>query len=200
MDKLAHKLEKIISTTGTKQEDIGVGESFGETALVDSHAPRPFSVLTNTNCEFLIINRRDYVNIVTKYDQKRRVKKEFMENKIPFLDSIASLDVWNVLYNSLEGAEYTRGSIISIEDTKGKKLYFIRNGECDLEKTIEVPIKNNKNNNETLKVKRVLVTLGSGSCMGEEILLNDNPVYKYTIKVHFCLMKKKSHIFIGQIK
>jgi len=129
------------------------------------------------------------VNIVTKYDLKRKVKKEFMENKIPFLDSIASQDVWNVLYNSLNDFEYARGSIISTEDMIGKKLFFIRNGECDIEKTIEVSIKNNKHEIETIRMKRIIATLGSGCCMGEEILLNDNPVYKYTIRVSYILNK-----------
>ena len=177
-------LDNLIAQEGVKQKDIKIGEGFGDNILSDPKSTRPYSILTNTNCEFMVINRKIFADILKKYDKKRRIKSDFMEKKIPFLDSIASHDVWDMLHTLLIDIEYPKGATVISEETSGNKIFFLREGECELEKTL-IYRKNDKTNNtsETLRIKKTLAKLGSGACFGEEILIKDDPIYNYSIKV-----------------
>lgn len=172
-------LETLISNEGVKQKDLKIGEGFGDHILSDSKSTRPYSILTNTNCEFMVINRKIFAEILKKYDKKRRIKSDFMEKKIPFLDSIASHDVWDMLHSLLIDVEFPKGATIVSEDTPGNKIFFLREGECELEKTIVF----RKNNSETLRIKKTIAKLGPGACFAEELLIKDDPIHTYSIKV-----------------
>jgi len=173
-------LETLISNEGVKQKDLKIGEGFGDHTLADAKSARPYSILTNTNCEFMVINRKIFAEILKKYDKKRRIKSDFMEKKIPFLDSIASHDVWDMLHSLLTDVEYPKGTTIISEDTPGNKIFFLREGECELEKTI---VFHKSKSSETLRVKKTIAKLGPGACFGEELLIQDEPTHTYSVKV-----------------
>ena len=174
-------LETLISNEGMKQKDLKIGEGFGDHILSDAKSSRPYSILTKTNCEFMVINRKIFAEILKKYDKKRRIKSDFMEKKIPFLDSIASHDVWDMLHSLLIDVEYPKGRTIVSEDTPGNKIFFLREGECELEKTIVV--RKSNNNSETVRTKKTIAKLGPGACFGEELLISDEQTYTYSVKV-----------------
>ena len=179
------KLEQLTDEAGIVQHEIKRGEAFGETMLINSKAKRLTSVLANTICELIVITKNDYEEIVKKYDIGRRTKNEFMEQKIPFLGSIVSHDAWDILYNSLQDLDYCIGTTVVVERTRGKKIFFIGQGECELEKTILLNVKNERSENEVVKTKKVFATVGAGTCIGEEIIFKEDHLYLYTVKVIF---------------
>lgn len=183
MDTLTLTIERQISDAGERQKEIKRGESLGEQALTENESVRRFSALTTTNCEFLVLSKRDYVEIIKKFSRKKLRKGEFMETRIPFLDSIVSPEVWETLQDSLVEVEYPKGAIVATEKMEGTKIYFVGQGECVLEKNVTIPPRNDRHEIDLIKVKKVIATLGEGSCIGAEIVFNDDQLYTYTIKV-----------------
>ena len=182
MDTLTMTIERQIYDAGERQKEVKRGEGLGELGLTDKEPLRRFSALTTTNCEFLVLYKRDYVEIVKKFSRKKLRKGEFMETRIPCLDSIVSPDVWEVLHDSLVEIEYPKGAIVATEKMEGSKIYFNGQGECVLEKNITLSPRNDKHEID-VRAKKVIATLGEGSCIGAEIVFNDDQLYTYTIKV-----------------
>lgn len=183
VDKFGLKLERLIHEAGIVQGKVQQGEAFGEFNKLNSNNRRAMSILTSTVCELIVINKNDYEDMVKKLDVGRRIKNEFMESKIPFLSSISSQESWDILSACLHELEYCIGTTVIVENTKGKKIYFLAQGECELEKTVLLNVKNERLENEILKLKKAFATVGVGACLGEEIIFNSENTYLYTIKV-----------------
>jgi len=142
--------------------------------------------VASTNCELITINRKDYIDIVKKFDKKRKLKSEFMERIVPHLDTVDSQAAWEILFSALKESVYHRGNYVTTEGEKGNKMFFIYKGECEIETSVSATHKNEKSDSG----KKVLATLQEGSCFGEEILYSENPKYKYNIKVrHFIYLE-----------
>lgn len=178
------KINELIESLGKKLSEMKEGEGFGEKALLAKCGKRTASIVTNTNCDFLVMMKKDYVEIITKYDKRRQAKMKFMTKYIPYLDSIVSSEIIENLFYLIKEVDHSKGAVVAQEGAPGKHLFFIQDGYCDIEKTIIGEIGTGKNT-ATYKAKRKLATFGPGSCLGEEVLLSTNPKYDYTIVVEF---------------
>jgi len=175
-----------IAEMGTKVKEIFEGEGFGDKALVEKNSKRTASVLTNVNSEFIVILKDDYLNIINRFDKRKHAKMDFMKKNIPYLDSLASLEIWDDLFYLIKELDSHKEAIIINEDQIGQNLYFVASGQCTIEKKLIVKFKRGRNESEPYEIKKFLATLGVGSCFGEEILATRKPTrYKYTILVNF---------------
>jgi len=159
------------------------GEGFGEKALVEQFAKRSTTIITNTHCEFIVIMKNDYVNIIRRFDKRRQAKIDFMRDKIPYLNTISSSVIWEDIFYLIKDADYNKGTAIVNENDKGKEIFLIVKGYCELEKDIVVGEKNRHYEYESIKMKKAIAKFGPGSCLGEEILISPDPKYNYTIRV-----------------
>ena len=176
-------LKKIIAEMGKKIKEMQEGEAFGEKALTNKDATRTTSILASTNCEFLVISKDDYLNIIKKHDKSRSLKMESMLKYIPYVDTISSTEILEDLFFIIKEHDYQRGTIIAEEGNPGKLVFIIVNGYCDLEKTFHIPLHKKKPDSEIIPVKKTIASIGPGSCAGEEIFFDPHQ-YQYTIKVH----------------
>lgn len=174
------KINELIESLGSKLTEMKEGEGFGEKALLAKCGKRTASIVTNTNCDFLVMMKKDYVEIITRYDKRRQAKMKFMTKYIPYLDSIVSNEIIENLFYQIKESDHSKGAVVAQEGAPAKHLFFIQDGYCDIEKTI---ISESTGKNPTYKIKRKLATFGPGSCLGEEVLLNVNPKYDYSIVV-----------------
>lgn len=177
------ELEELISKYGVKIKEMKEGEAFGEKALIEKNAKRTTSVITNTNCEFIVINKNDYINIINKYDRRRQIKTHFMKTKIPCVGIIRSPEIWEDIFYVIKDLDYPIGSVLVNEGDQGNRVFFIVNGYCELEKNIVVQGTKTHCEFDPIKMKKTIAKLGPGSCLGEEILIGDENRYDYTIKV-----------------
>lgn len=181
-DELEEKtrMDALVAEMGVKIKDLKEGEGFGEKALIEN-SKRTASILTNTNCEFILVFKDDYLSVVNKFDNRRQAKIQFVKTKIPFMDSINSMEIWDQLFYEVKDQDYPRETVIVTEDKPGNYIFFLASGQCIVEKTFIIKRKKAQTE-ETREFKRTIATLEVGSCFGEEILEN-NSNYRYTVKV-----------------
>lgn len=160
-----------------------VGEGFGELAL-KNNAPRSASVVCSTDCEFLIITKKQFKHL---FLEKEHEKEKFLRDTFPFLNSISTIS-FNYILFSFKTEVYNKGSYLTIEgkvnNPKKSKLFLIFRGECLIEKNISIQVNHPLNksqpfvqNTESLQ----LSVIGPGMIAGEEIILADNS-YNYSIR------------------
>jgi len=176
-------MDALIAEMGVKVKEIKEGEGFGEKALLEKFSLRTASILTNVNCEFIVIMKDDYVNTISRFDSRRHAKMEFMKNHIPSLDSLASLEIWDDLFYLIKEQESCKESVVISESQIGSNIFFVASGQCALTKTFTVQLKKGYSDYEPTEITRTVATIGSGSCFGEEILQSRGTKYKYTITV-----------------
>jgi len=182
-------LNQLISSLGVKIKDMKEGEGFGDKALVEESAKRTTSVVTNTFCEFIVIMKKDYLDIIKRYDKRRQAKTEFMKNQIPYLNTINSSNIWEDIFYLIKDVDHTHGSAIVHENEIGNRILFVVTGYCQLEKEIVFHDKNDHYEYEPVKATKVIAKFGSGSCLGEEILVSKDQKYNYTIRVSFLIFQ-----------
>jgi CRP-like cAMP-binding protein len=111
-----------------------IGGSFGERALLTSE-PRAATVTCVTDCDFLVISKRDYLRVL------REVHEREFKQKIEFLKTVRYFgDLPNEILEEL-AAKFTKkrygsNEVIVLEGEKRTHLHIIRNGECRVLKSV----------------------------------------------------------------
>jgi len=187
-------MNNLIAEMGVKVKEIKEGEGFGEKALIEKFSLRTASILTNVNCEFIVIMKDDYVNTISRFDSRRHAKMEFMKHHIPSLDSLASLEIWDDLFYLIKEQEHPKETIVASENQSGSNIFFVASGQCALTKTFTVQMKKGHNDYEPTEITRTVATIGAGSCIGEELLQSRSSKYKYTITVSFFISSQLTTI------
>lgn len=167
---------------GVINKELREGECFGERALGSKEAKRMASILTNTDCEFIILLKKDYLNIMSQYNKENRLKLEFLKKHLPYVDKIVSASVLQDYSYIFQTEFLTRGNIVVQEGQDGERIYILVQGQISLQKKIDYE-------NPLRKKKTSKTVLISNSCtptiFGEEILFEPKfrRKYKYTVKV-----------------
>ena len=175
---------------GTINKEMKEGEAFGEKALSSKDAKRSASILTNTDCEFIVVMKRDYINIMGRYNKEDRLKMEFLKNNLHYIDKISSSMVLQDYLYIFHTEIYHRGNTVIEEGIVGKKVYMLVQGQIGLEKKVD-----HEGTFDCIKsTKSVQVaSLFAPATFGEEILFDGRDKYKYTVKVTLYLLQ---HLFI----
>ena len=178
-----------INEHGTVNKVLEQGEAFGEKALTNPGAKRTASIYTVTDCEFIIVQKTDFLSIVNRFNKTNRTKVEFILANIPNLDKVNSRHILEDYMYSVHIAESLKGHKITEQGAEGQRLYLLSKGFCILQKEVEVP---NPEPEKYMLVKPKTVVqvarVGPGTMIGEELLFGGkkNGRYHYTaIVIYF---------------
>ncbi len=133
-------MEEIIEKYGYKRNEMGIGEGFGEKALLEIDkrlARRKATAITTTDCEFMVIKREDFLKVTNKYDRIQDLKKDFLMEVIPFLNKINSKKTLNDLLYDFKFENLSINQHITRQGAIGEKIYLIYQGECRVEKVVD---------------------------------------------------------------
>lgn len=164
---------------GVINKEVKEGEAFGERALTSKDSKRSASILTNTDCEFIVVMKKDYVNIMGRYNKEDRLKMEFLKENLPYVDKISSSSVLKDYLYIFHNELLYRGNTVLEEDAVGERVYMLVTGQIKLEKKVE--FESQFDCTKTTKAITV-ASLFAPAIFGEEILFGQNK-YKYTVKV-----------------
>lgn len=165
---------------GFINKEMREGESFGERALSGFGARRSASILANTDCEFIVLTKKDYINIVDRYNKENRFKLEFLKENLPYVNRISSASVLQDYIYIFHTEYFKRGNTVTEEGSKGDKVYILVQGQCKVERRLY--LKDTADSAQSNK--NVLITsISAPSIIGEEILFGNSNKYKYTVKV-----------------
>lgn len=184
---------------GKVQNKLERGGFFGEKALFDN-TPRSATVICNTECEFLVISKRDFNFIQKNFDCKRRQVLKFMIDNIPDIENITAHEAVERLMYLLQEKTYERGTYVINEGDKGDKLYLLFDGSCEILKNVKLEesggfIDNQVDLQRLLRngqgqVQQVPVcNIQKGVFFGEEILYDSRTSYNFTLRVSSAFAK-----------
>ena len=98
--------EKVMPEIGTKRNELGPGEAFGEKALLINDpelAKRTATIVAATDVEFMIIKKMQFDRIIQRFSKQNEKKVDFLKQVLPFLNSIHSISTLeNLVYSFKE--------------------------------------------------------------------------------------------------
>ena len=176
-----------VQELGYVRNELSEGDCFGEKALLASEgelARRTATVLAKTDVEFLILKKNDFMEITQNFNKEKERKKKFLISVIPFLNNITSAGTLENLMYSFKEEKIILGLTLTNEEDvdRDQKIYFLIEGRCRVERKYF-----NMNNGLFQVFDCQICDVSDNSIIGEEILLNDNAPYKYTVTVFFFL-------------
>ncbi|CAF0865839.1 unnamed protein product [Adineta steineri] len=124
----------------SKQEDfrdpIKVGEynqigSFGELALMYNQ-PRSATIISSTDGILWVMGRQTFRKLVLKHAFRKRQMYENFLREVDILQSLTDYERSNVA-DALIPVEYDEKEIIIRQGDEGDRMFFIEDGECDIE-------------------------------------------------------------------
>ena len=197
--KTTISLKQLANENGFVRCKVQQGGFFGEKALF-SKQPRLSTVITAMECEFLVLNKKDFQEVSEKYDLKRRVVLEFMKEYIPNIEEFAGSEMLEDMMHALQEKKFDRDTYIVRENDPGNHLYLIYEGTCELIK--KVVIDETSNMQESLGSLKKLVrvnpvrTQGLSICkmergefIGEECVFGNRGVYDLSVKAYSAYVK-----------
>lgn len=189
----------VVKRYGKVQNKLERGGFFGEKALFDN-TPRSATVICNTECQFLVISKRDFNFIQKNFDCKRKQVIKFMIDFIPDIENITAHEAVERLMYLLQEKTYERGNCIINEGDHGDKLYLLFEGSCEIIKNIKLeesggPIDNQADLQRLLRngqgqVQQIPVcNIQKGVFLGEEILYDSRTSYNFSVRVSSAFAK-----------
>ena len=158
---------------GSKRNELGPGEAFGEKALLISDpdlAKRTATIIAATDVEFMIIKKVEFDRITQRFSKQNEMKFEFLTQTLPFLRSIRSVSTLENLVYSFkeENIGYNMTVVEENEYDPLEKVYFLNEGVCRVEKQFSFLI-----NSISHTAKCNICDLVEGSLIGEEVIFKD---------------------------
>ena len=177
------------------------GTSFGEYALLNNH-PRIASVQCITDTHLAVLNKENYLGILGRIESKRIDELVKFLRKFNIFRKWSRIPVVKISYFFKE-REYTRKGIVFREGDTAEELFFVKQGEIEIVKSMK-----SLQDSKTPHFRTVvpvqsanIAIIGPGEIVGEEIL--SSLFYTYTCRVYslsatLLVMSKKD--FIEQIR
>ncbi len=152
---------------GMINKEITAGYAFGERALTSRDEKRSATILTNQDCEFIILMKEDYLRILGKYNIENRFKLNFLKDNIPYINQVLSSSILEDYLYIFHAEFFKRGNTVVEQDTHGSRVYFLVEGQCCIEKTLNYDGSSSLRENH----KKVFISqIGPPSVIGEEII------------------------------
>ena len=167
--------DSMVANFGVVNKEINEGDAFGERALTSKDARRAASILAKTDCEFIILMKKDYLNITGKYNKENKIKLEFLKQNLPFVARITTGAILEDYLYMFKNHYLHRSNNVMVEEKDGDSVFMLVEGECRLERRLSI--------NGVMKTV-LIAHLHAPAILGEELLFESrNKKYKYTIKV-----------------
>jgi len=174
------ELDEKLKEFGFVLNSLTQGESFGEKALLGEGGKRTATVVATTDVQLMIIKKRNFLEITQKFNLEKEKKRRFLMNVLPFLNTIRSITNLENLMYCFKEENLILGFCVIEEDSFDRegKIYFLLEGRCRVERKYYQII------NDITKVINCQITeVSDESIIGEEILFEEQPLYKYTVTV-----------------
>ena len=199
----AETAELDLNEHGTVNKVLEQGDAFGEKALTNPDAKRTASIYTMTDCEFIIVEKKDFLSIVGRFNKTNRRKIEFLMETMPHLDKVNSRLILEDYMYSVHITKTQKGTKLTEQGKPGQRLFLISQGFCNLLKEVDNPHSVVKSEEDVLVKQKTLVQVarvGPGTVIGEELLFGDKKErkYLYTTIVSF-LLHQANIIYIKQV-
>ncbi|GMI26746.1 hypothetical protein TrRE_jg9537 [Triparma retinervis] len=114
----------------------GVGGAFGERALLTSE-PRAATVTCTVNCDFLVIQRRDYLRVLRETHEREFTGKMAFLKTVRYLENLPN-QVCEEIAQKFSKKRYGANQVIVKEGSKKTHLHILRNGECRVLKKVDM--------------------------------------------------------------
>ena len=114
----------------------GVGGAFGERALLTSE-PRAATVQCTSNCDFLVIQRRDYLRVLREVHEREFTGKMSFLKTVRYLENLPN-NVCEEIAQKFSRRRYGANQVIVREGSKRTHLHIVRNGECRVLKSVNL--------------------------------------------------------------
>ena len=111
-----------------------VGGSFGERALLTSE-PRAATVTCVTDCDFLVISKRDYLRVLREVHEREFVQKIQFLKTVRYFGDLPP-EILDEIAAKFTKKRYGSNEVIVLEGEKRTHLNIIRNGECRVLKSV----------------------------------------------------------------
>ena len=186
VDKEGEIIQLDLNEHGTINKILEIGNSFGEKALTNPGAKRSASIYTLSDCEFIILMKKDFMSVFNRFNKANNQKLAFLLATVPNLNKVNSRLILEDYMYSVQIADSIKGSKLTEQGKTGERVYFIANGHCILEKEVDIP---NPEPHKNILAKRKttvqVARLGPGAMIGEEILFGPkkDKRYRYTTTV-----------------
>jgi CRP-like cAMP-binding protein len=105
-----------------------VGGSFGERALLTSE-PRAATVTCVTDCDFLVISKRDYLRVLREVHEREFMQKIEFLRTVRYFGDLPAVTLEEIA-TKFTKKRYGSNEVIVQEGEKRTHLNIIRNGEC----------------------------------------------------------------------
>ena len=169
---------------GTVNKVLEQGDAFGEKALTNPGAKRTASIYTVTDCEFIIIHKKDFATIFNRFNKYNQLKLEFLLNTVPNLDKVNSRLILEDYMYSLHVSDSSKGHKLTVQGKGGEKVFFISSGYCVVKKEVKIP---SAKSEDTLMIKKKTTVqisrIGPNTIIGDELLFGsrkEKKKYNYT--------------------
>jgi len=164
-------------------DSIKAGGTLGSKNLDNPPQKREFTAIAGTLCELLSFRLEDYHSLVTRFEKSNTKLQNFLFDHIPELEKSVRRELFQNLENFFWEETFPIHNRITIEGNKGKTLYILYEGKCELLKeydsrTNSIPT----DRSISLPTSRICI-IEPGVFIGEEILFNKTNLYEYTAKV-----------------
>jgi hypothetical protein len=130
-------VQEMVHEYGYKKMDYASGDSFGERALIDS-SRRSATILTNEECEFLIVAKKDFLMIKDRFDGEKIQKKDFLWKNIPEMSQIHASSVLDYIMYSFKDHILKKGYVLMRQGQHDDKIYWLQEGQLRVESSVLV--------------------------------------------------------------
>ena len=183
----------LIREYGVIKSQAEKGGFFGEQALFNKH-PREQTAIAETDCEVLVLYKRDFHFINRNYDKKRLNLINFIVKFIPEVESGQSAKLFEDLGHLFKEKVYEKGSYLMHEGAKGHCFFMLYGGNCEIIKSLKIDetpnLKEQTNPLEQLvRIRPVyseelsICNVEKGAFLGEEIIFDSSHLYNFSVKV-----------------
>jgi CRP-like cAMP-binding protein len=149
------------------------GQSFGELALTKKQ-PRAAKVVCSDDTHFATITKKDFKAILGK------LTEQMLNSRVSFLSELPVFSFWSKralakLSYFFKEIRFTRRQVVFRQGDQGNELYFIKEGEFQLNKLIKHTSEKKLHKPQVLQMNAQVALLARGEFFGDEDLLMERP-------------------------
>eukprot|EP00347_Sterkiella_histriomuscorum_P008621 403344394 len=177
------------------------GQSFGDLALIEQK-PRMASIRCLTETHFAVLSKKDFNKVLGVIEKKKYNEKVQFLRSLPFFSQLTKTSLGKLTYQFTD-ISTIRNQVLYKEGDSADYVYIVKGGQFEVIKTLHLaedksqqtkqifanPMRANKvgqsqSLNHTRRVQKSqihLLKLEKGNIIGDEDLIDHNPLYTTTV-------------------
>ncbi len=177
------EIRKELPQYGRLIAKLGYGEIFGQIAL-QRNEPRNASIMALEDISLMVIHRQEFDYIKIYYSYEFNERKAFISSAIPQIDTLKDIKTLTRFLQYFEQVIFSRvavddkDTVITRENSEGKKIYLLKEGQCSVEKRMRIETRKDDPREKNIN----LCLIQQGAVIGEECIAPESK-YHYTVVV-----------------